>query len=238
MKPCSVVMPYYKAGKLIRWQFENVWSKYPNEIKDALTFIVVDDGSPTDKVVDNITKEELDKAGIKLDLYVVTEDKIWNSEGASNLGIKQVNTDRFIRIDFDYHFPTKSMKQILNIDLQENEWYNFRVVDFKTRQEILSHVNTYYMMKKTFWKSGGYDEDFCGHYGWTDLLLERTFAKYATQFIRKDIDLVTCPFDSTHGLERDGERNKQLLHEKTGILCDQTDFTKNILRFQWKKVNL
>lgn len=237
MNKCSVVMPYYKARTLLEWQL-TLWSSYPEEIRKNLFFIIVDDGSPVDKAKDvlleNIGRIKADS--LNIELYEVLIDKIWNSEGASNLGIQQVQTDRFIRIDFDYHFPTESMEKILNIPLDKDEWYNFKVVKHGTHEELMSHVNTYFMMKETFWKSGGYDEDFCGHYGWTDLLLERIFAKYAKQIIRNDILLVTCPFESAHGLDRDGERNRLLLEQKTAEYCYATDFTKEIIRFPWRKV--
>ena len=239
LNQCCVVMPYYKANVLLNWQIQ-LWLSYSEDIRNALTFIIVDDGSPVGRAIDVLkeNKEKILSAGLKIELYEVTIDKIWNSEGASNLGIQQVTTDRFLRMDFDYHFEEESMRKILETDLKQDEWYNFTVLRYGTREHILSHVNTYLMMKETFWKSGGYDEDFCGNYGWTDLLLERILAKFTQKIERDDVFLVTCSFDSTHGLERDGSVNKELLARKTEEYAYKTDFSKEIIRFPWRKVDL
>lgn len=237
MNPCCIVLPYYRETFLLEWQL-HLWNSYSKEVRSALTFIIVDDGSPDNKAVDTLikNKELIKEAELKINLYEIFIDKKWNSEGASNLGIKEVTTDRFVRIDFDYHFPNESMEKILSIDLKSNEWYLFTAQEYGTNRELVRHVNTYLMMKDSFWKSGGYDEDFCGNYGWTDVLLDQIFSSYAKRYTRDDIIMLTCPKLSAHGLDRNRETNYNLLLRKREEMQNKTYNPAPAIRFPWRKV--
>jgi len=152
----------------------------------------------------------------------ITDDIKWNQPGARNLGFQELN-DWIVCLDID-HLLTKDLYNKLNsMDKQIGTIY------YLGREDTKSY-NVYMIHKDDFEKVGGYDEDFCGNYGYDDI----HFFMKCNQLLHvehlDDIKVKVYAKESSSKLIRDTTINSKLMTNK-----DLTE-TKRI-RFNWEYVN-
>jgi hypothetical protein len=102
------------------------------------------------------------------------------------------------------------------------------------------HCNSFLMCKETFWKAGGYDEDFSGCWGNQDSMFHKVSCAPLglTRVVLKDIvveRMVRCKDSKVQGVWRDrGDSvNWQKYYDKRdGKVAQSTDY----LRFKWHQV--
>lgn len=179
MNLITMVFPYYEAPKMLGLQMLNIAS-YPSAVKEMLTIIVVDDGSPQYNAYDIVGRWGQD---FKVRLYRVKPDIPWNNHGARNLGFLEAEEDAWVLgLDVKHLVPAACMDWLIwgDMEPQVGKYYTFPYVDFRQAKDgsvnlsfvkdrkcspTKPHPNTFLVSRKDFWRAGGYNEDFSGTYG-------------------------------------------------------------------------
>lgn len=158
-------------------------------------FLFVDDGSKIPLKVDwkNATVLRID------------EDIPWNMPRANNLGFSHLDeNDVVLRMDID-HFITKEEVDILNtVKLQPKE-----VMKFRRKNASDCPPNIYLARVKDLIDVGGYNEVFCGNYGFEDRDLMDRLRNNGAVFTKSPIEIYVDIHKHTIGLDRDTTINKE-----------------------------
>ena len=165
---------------------------------EGVNFLFVDDAS---KVPLNIEWA---------DSIRILKDVQWNQPYANNIALKQLKTGVVLRMDMDHYFEKSDiiyLKLLANI-IKENE-----IVHFK-RGAKTPHPNIYMARVEDLLKAGGYDEAFCGNYGYDDSELMKRLKDRKWTFTTSNIEVKINHNGSTKGLNRDTTINKRLYLSK------------------------
>lgn len=166
----------------------------------GVNFLFVDDGS---------------KDPLKLDwaeVIRIDEDVPWNQPKANNFGFKHIGEGVVVRMDIDHCFKKEDLDVIKEIskEITKGEIYYFKRYATK---EI--HPNIYMAHVENLVELGGYDEDFCGNYGFDDIELVYRLNKKGFVFkIFHNIKMLVNKEGGTKGLNRDTTINAKLWKEK------------------------
>ena len=91
------------------------------------------------------------------------------------------------------------------------------------------HINTFLISREVVENAGGFDEDFCGHYGYEDVYFHYVLQRLGYNRVM----LTNVPFVQglarTEDLNRDAERNKELAARK----FNAGELPMQGLRFNW-----
>lgn len=221
-------------------QVEN-WESWGEDLKEQIHFVVADDGSPS----------ALDTRPLNLNLrlFRVEENIPWNFSGVKNLLAHVADTEWFLLHDIDYMFSEEGIRKVLQLDMTDpSKFYNFKCImasSGKAKPKDHYPISSFLVNKEMFWKCGGHDEDFCGHYTCHDNGIFWRLTRdpgYAKQ-IKVDDPFMTCyqrsqvpDADTDHLVEdwsRDGARNRKLLGDKRQKKVPWSD---KCLRFGWHQV--
>jgi hypothetical protein len=171
MKPgVTVALLYFAKPAMLMRQLEN-FESYPSEIRQILTILIVDDGSPEGlQASEYISKDRLDNPDLRLQLAHVTTDKAWNIGGARNLAFYLADTPEALLLDLDMLVPQETMEAALKWTTKNETHtiahrFNRRIPEGDNRK----HPAVALLDTGAYWESGGCDEDFCGTYGMTDV---------------------------------------------------------------------
>lgn len=176
MKHLTLVMPYYRNPTMLEFQY-STWASYSDAIKSCFDVVIVDDGSPVERAIDVIRPAGLPAVSI----YRVKEDRPWHQHGARNLGAYVAEGPWLLLTDMDHVVPQTTLERL--IGLKDQRAYMLARLDAPDLTPTLDrhgnrkpHPNTFVMRKSTFWRVGGYDEDYCGVYGTDGLFRSRLFS--------------------------------------------------------------
>lgn len=161
----TLVYAYYENSKMFRLQMHE-WRMYRPSEKQAITAIIVDDGSPRNPAVD-MAKLYAPEVGFPIRVLRIHENKPWNQDGARNLAMKNVLTQWALMTDMDHMVSRQEVSGLLDFSshkAKRGEYYMPARVDFDGRANH-PHANSYVFHVADFWAMGGYDEDFSGCYG-------------------------------------------------------------------------
>ena len=209
------------------------YSSYAKDVTAGIQFVIVDDGSPLPIVIPEEIK-------LNISLYRITTDIRWNQCGARNLGVVHAKSPRIILSDSDHYFPEKLLQGILNSRVPKRTVYNFKRID-ERGLAIGKAMNILYTSKAIFFQTLGYDEEFCGNYGYEDLYFldfQRRVGnaiRYFTRFKK----IVATEVDrklSYHSLARDTTVNFALYKNKKELLRQKDPYSshsRTILQFDW-----
>lgn len=160
-KELTLIYPYYENPSFLNCQIEN-WSKYPQDVLDRITVIVVDDGSPRSPA--RAALRNPDELPFAFRLFRIDVDVRWNWLAARNIGLHHAKDDWCLLTDMDHVLSPHAALDIIESEHDGNTIYRF------TRREctgelIHPHPNSMLMTRSMFWRVGGYDETLSGHYG-------------------------------------------------------------------------
>lgn len=245
----TYVLPYYNQPKMLATQLV-AWGAWRAITKEAVRFVVVDDGSPTP--AEPVVRDANDHGNVAAELYRIDVDIPWNRAGARNLGSHVADTEWLLHTDTD-HILTAGEAAFLGkqlADLSKKKWYRFRrfrigaadetrrkdkIPDDCTYGEIKPHIDSYLCQRSLYWKVGGYDEDYSGCLGGGSPFLKQLESAAAVEVLDVSVHVYTrsvCP-DSSANLNRDTREYTR--RRKAKERADNIK-AKNPLRFPWHRV--
>lgn len=180
-KRLTLVTPYYENPKFFRTQLEH-WSLLPVDVRDRLTVIVVDDGSPTQPA--EAVYERFALRSFALRLFRIDVDVRWNWLAARNIGFHYAADAWVLVTDIDHVVPVETFRSILFSAHDRQVVYAFQRREH-TGAWITPHSASFLMTRSLFWTIGGYDETLSGHYG-TDGEFRRRIVQYAPIHLLSD----------------------------------------------------
>lgn len=234
---CYIVPVYFNQKNTdVLTDLLKTYAGYKQELMKRIQFIIVDDHSPIPVII----PEE-----IKLNyvLFRVTDDIQWNQSGARNLGVVYATSPRIILTDCDHVFPEKLLEKIVESKIPEKKIYKFKRVK-ANGEPSNSACNIFYLSKSTFFSVMGYDEEFCGNYGYEDVMF-RYFQKrmgHSIRYFTRKHKIISSAIDrdnSYHSLVRDTTINEKLLQQKRELLKTNNPFAAHsrlFLNFNYEKV--
>ena len=172
-------------------------------------------------IIDDFSKEPLGPVD-GISVARITDDIKWNQPGARNLGF-HICEGWILCADIDHLVTKENMEQLVNTNLRKGCIYYLG-------REDTNSVNIYLIHKDDFEKIGGYDEDFCGNYGYDDIHFYNKCIKLLEVHELRHIKAKVYAEESSSEGVRDSDHNLELIRKKG------TEPTKR-LRFNWKYVN-
>jgi len=237
MEGLTVIMPFYRNKGMLNKQIE-VFNSYPQEVQKRLEFIVVDDCSP---IGDRAEEAKLKTGDYDFKLYRILTDLRWNWLQCRNLGAKEAAHDWILMTDIDHIIPEKTMIKIMSTEFDGKSFYTFPRINWADNGEYKPHPNSYLMPLKRFWKVGGYDETYAGHYG-TDGMWRRRCEEVSSHVFLAGcplarVDREDIPDASTKPevLDRKDNRDPKAL-EDIRAYKEATGGGIITLRFPWKRI--
>lgn len=235
MSDLTLIYPYYDNGEMLKIQYEH-WDSYSSSVKTRLDIILIDDGSQKKQAINFLPKEH----DFKLRLYRVKENIPWNQHGCRNLGMKETNTDWNLLTDMDMVVPEETILDCLNYRKTPREFYTFERVKMPHKEPYKYHCNSLMIHSETYWKIGGYDEDYCGTYG-GDGPFARLLQKHAQRVHLPNSELFYYPRGyladaGTNEWERTGKYKKAYRDRWDKKRAKGDEKPKNPVRFEWERV--
>jgi len=237
----TLITTYFEDPYRLKNYLEN---EFNEDIFDQ--FIIIDDGSPNTPA-EPICRMYPEK---NLKLFRVKEDIGFNSHGARNLAMKHVETEWALMIDID----RKGIREVAPVleryvkSAEENEYFNFIIEDTGETTH-----NDYCVKTDSWWRSGGYDEEFVNWHFGDRLFIDRlnsylkpttipfkinlTRAARTTRF-REDCGKTTYPDDNTIIHPILDENTRKNLIDKVGYRNDNPELwiRDNIIQFEWERL--
>jgi hypothetical protein len=231
----SYVVPFYSDGTdeapvvdlLMRY------ADYPAHILDSVLFVLVDDGSPSRVEI----PENID---LNLRVLRVGEDIPWNQPGARNLGAVMSASDKIFMTDVDHVLNPEAFEEMIRRRNPGRTMYKLRRKD-STGAVLKSHPNTFFLSRARFLRYHGYDEEFCGHYGFDDAMLWRWQRYHGTRFLYLPSRCVAALREMKgkigfHSLVRSLEHNRELATKKRSqwkLYGGKAGHSRRFLNFPW-----
>lgn len=254
----SLVMPYYDNPRMLFRQYLIWRDEWAEEWKDETEVVIVDDGSPNHPAA---TVER--PAGLPiLRIFRVKADIPWHQHGARNLGAHVARASWLLMTDMDHVIPPDTMRFCLTLangpsrsdivrtfgrrDAPASEPWRADHVSTMAKTvrpdgSLKPHVNSFLLTKETYWRAGGYDEDYCGTYGTDSEFRRRLYATaIENHFPHMPIIRVSrevIPDASTVGLARKEGRApgaKRAIRERKAA-AGRADVIST-LQFEWERV--
>jgi hypothetical protein len=221
MADLTLITHVYNAQAPIDRQLA-LWRQFSPELLARLQFLVIDDHSDTPLTVD--------KGSLDLRLVRVGDDIDWNMPGCRNLAATLAETPWMLFFDVDNVASEASLQKIVGAlpRLDRNRLHVFRRTE--NGVDVEPHINSFLITRQGFFKAGGYDEDFSGHYGFEDVLFRMMWRKHVgTEVLLTDIAFEQIAF-RTSGLDRDTTRNQALAQARAAAGFPKP---RGMLRFAW-----
>jgi len=238
----TFMMAVYGQPEMMRKWFSTLRT-YDDDTLDRISLLIVDDyGDPPQNIPVDI------QAMMHCSLFRVTEQIPWNQMGARNLGMKEPFADWVVMMDPDMVVEPPVAKRLL---AQVKKMKQGQVLKLFLRytNDVSdgSSPNVYMIHKADFHRVGGYDEDYAGNKGWSDVQFMHTLRaakfqilQYPSLWVRyyrpRDIKDATV-----NTLNRSVRVNKHLHLRKMAQLKNMgvSKFVrqrKPNLRFTWKRL--
>jgi hypothetical protein len=242
----TYVMAVYGQPKMLDYWWETLRS-YPDDIACRIRLIVVDDcGDPP------ATIPEAVRGVFRAKLFRVLENIPWNQMGARNLGMQHAS-GWCVMLDPDMVIDPLMARKFLEVDIQRKEVIRFGLNHMNGSQEgiDMSSPNTYLIHRDDFFYAGGYDEDYAGHKGWSDVQMLQVLAEHYKLHSRKDLWVQFYDRDAFDDaqvvtLDRSVKINKAIHLRKRSeakrggwvkwVLRQKGNLNKPRLRFRWEQV--
>ncbi len=224
MADLTLITHVYNAQQPVARQLA-LWQQFSPALRARLKFLVIDDHSDVPL--------QIDKAGLDLRLVRVDDDIDWNMPGCRNLAATLAQTEWMLFFDIDNVASEASLLKIANAlpQLDNKRLHVFRRTE--NGADVEPHINSFLISRQGFFKAGGYDEDFCGHYGFEDVLFRMMWRKHVgSEVLLTDIAFEQIAF-RTSGLDRDLRRNQLLIAQRAAAGLPKP---KGMLRFAWGEV--
>lgn len=227
--------PYYNNPTMLAIHLAH-WQSYPKTLREKCHFVIVDDTS-TQPALDIIGT----KSRLPITLYRVKEPKIpWNQHGCRNLIAQQVKSKWLFISDMDLVLDAENAQRLFDSELQEDTVYRFSRKKMPNFEDYKHHCNSFLLQREHYWKTGGYDEDYCGTYG-GDGPFTKTLESLYKPMIFGDIFLKyygrTYIHDSgTNDFDRNGPLRDKYHAVGKQKKDDGQKTPVNPVRFEWERL--
>lgn len=241
-RPLTWVIPYYRNAPMLEVHVRN-WSALRADILERLTVILVDDGSPEADRPDAILRAAPPAVRDRVRLLRVLVDIPWNQHGARNLGAYVADDGWMIVADIDRVLLQHDLDVLQRVKLSTSRWY--KPWGVRMHATLLAAdppkgpYNQFVVHRSTYWKAGGYDEDYCGCYGGDRQFLE-SLAAVAKLTRLESVRMYrytryTVAGANTEGLDRSTE---EFARRKADKIARGDVVPRNPIRFPWEEVRL
>ena len=176
MTPFTLVMAYYENAGMLREQYRQLIG-LPIDVRQHLSVVLVDDGSPTAPAFDALEPGEWANLKLALDvvqLWRMEQDVRWNQDACRNVGVREAKTSWVLMTDMDHVVPAATWRGVMTQKLLKSRAYRFQRVNAPAGDTYKPHPNSWAMARGLYWRVGGYDEALAGHYGTDGDFLVRT----------------------------------------------------------------
>lgn len=177
-KAVTIVLPYYENPQFLRTQV-GWWSTFPEHLKAHLSAIVVDDGSPEKPAVDVLQGMA---QPFPIRLFRIQPDIRWNWLAARNIGTHHAADGWLVLTDMDHMVPQSTASALIYGQHDPLTVYGFSRIEH-TGEQVNPHSASFLMTRDVFWRIGGYDERFSGHYGSDGQFRRRVLRKARMQIL-------------------------------------------------------
>lgn len=168
-KTLTVAYLYYMNSVELQKQAE-FWMTWPQKTRDAVAVVIIDDGSPNKKARLEVASMVFDF--IDITVIEICQDVDWNIGGARNLAMHFANTEFVLLMDIDLVVQSSTLDSLvgwISVDRRADVLMYFpRINAAVGKPKLGAHPATVLISKSAYWSVGGCDEDFVGHYGYTD----------------------------------------------------------------------
>lgn len=229
----TLAVLYYGEGPELVALLEYYQSTWTDNQIAATQILIVDDGSPVVKAEDVIK-------GVPLKLSVciaaIAEDLLWNIGGARNLAMFAASTDWVFLTDMDTRVPQALVQFALNTAHANVSQAIDRFPRVVNGVRIHCHPAVMLIRSDVFWEIGGHDEDFVGHYGYTDVHLRYRYLQKKMNVTSVETDPTIPPLEGMASTRR--ERNASFNHELFALKrSGQIPWSDDVLRFSWSIID-
>lgn len=239
----TIVMAVYGQPLMLEKWWETLRS-YDDEVLDKVHLIIVDDhGDPPVEIPDDVM------GLLNCRLYRVMDDIPWNQMGARNLGMAECSTEWALMLDPDMVVEPIIAKHFLQVtsDIPKGSVCLVRLRHPNGAFDTHS-PNIYLIRKSDFDRVGGYDEDYRGHKGWSDVQFLHTLEGFKMKFVK--LHEIWARFYGTKDisdaavmtLDRDHKHNK-VIHVRKMRDAQRVGMTRWVksrkggnIRFRWARV--
>lgn len=224
MRQLTLITHVYNAQAPVDRQLA-LWKAFSPELRERLRFLVIDDHSDTPL--------QVDPGDLDLRLVRVDDDIDWNMPGCRNLAATLCETPWMLFFDIDNVCSEANLRKIVaNLPrMDASRLHVFRRTE--NGVDVEPHINSFLITRQGYFRAGGYDEDFCGHYGFEDVAFRMMWRKHVGgEVLLTDIAFEQINF-RTSGLNRDQARNQALIQLRAARGFPKP---KGMLRFAWSEV--
>ena len=193
----SVIIPVYHNEKGLLKSLSLIVNSF------AEIIVVFDGYKPGLEIL-----KQLDSMSVKAIMNY--PDIPWGNARARNLGAINSNQSYLLFLDCDHTFKRLFIEDDFKFIIPGNV-YKFRR---KRGNDITWPSGSLLMNCSIFFKVGGYDERFCGHYGYEDLHLLYKIKKAGIEIVNSNIPIDVIE-EGRVNLERDTTINKKLFEKLT-----------------------
>lgn len=241
MKNLTIILPYYMNGGMLQEQIRT-FNTYPQDVQEKLELIVVDDCSPLgNRAIDYVQILDNKPKGYDFKLYRILTDLRWNWLECRNLGAQEASSSWILLTDIDHIIPIKTMALLMKTEMDPRSFYTFPRINWKDNSAYHPHPNSYLMTKKLYWRIGGYDESFAGHYG-TDGMWRRRCEELAAHVFLTDCPLARVSRDDIPDASTRPEILARKQNRDPEALDDIREYKEALgvgiqtLRLPWKRI--
>ena len=214
LAPVNVCMSVYGQPDMLGFNLRTI-AAYPDDILDNLNVLVADDAGDPEVSVEFCRQFP----EISLHVWRILENVPWNQMGGRNLAMHHADPHWCLMIDPDMVFPAAMMRKVMEAASRMRRRhvlrYGLHHVSEPAREIDMTSPNTYLIHREDFFAAGGYDEDFAGHKGWSDVQMLDVLKAHYTVEQRRDIhaeffSTKQIPDAAVHTLDRKTAFNKKV----------------------------
>lgn len=183
----AIIIACYGQPQMMAKQ-EKHWLSFPENLAERLEIIIVDDhGDPPYS-----PSAEVIQAPFEFRAYRADENIEWNQMGARNLGMREAEAPWRLMLDPDMLLSAPNLARIFQLYPEFRKGIHYKP-QLRPCRDPWGSPNLYIVHGDDFWRAGGYNEDFAGHKGYSDVVLHRTLDAVT---IRSHLDRIWLEFVS------------------------------------------